>query len=184
MKLTQAPGRLLTLICAGAVFALTACNPTSRPSAGQPDAAIRLVPDRNGKAPTSGPKGACWQDAITPAVIETVTEQVLLEPEKRDEAGQITAPAVYGSRVQQRVIEDRRRVWFRAPCPIDMTVNYVASVQRALKARGYLLGEVTGEFDPQTLDAIRRFQAERGLDSATLSLDAARELGIAAVDLG
>lgn len=183
MKQVRAQGRLLAVMVIGAIFALAACNQTNSNSTDRFDGAIRLVTDRDGKAPTSGPVGACWQDATTPAVIETVTEQVLLEPEQRGEAGQIIAPAVYGSKVHQRVVEERRRVWFRAPCPIELTLNYVASVQRALKARGYLSGPVTGAFDAETLDAIRRFQAERGLDSPQLSLDAARELGIAAIDL-
>lgn len=175
--------RALALPVVLALLALGACT-DSAPRPGTPGgSAIRLVADRDGKAPTNGPRGACWQDATTPAVIETVTEQVLVEPEKRDAAGVVIAPAVYGSQSHQRVVEERRRVWFRAPCPIELTVNYVASVQRALKARGYHLGPLTGEFDAETRDAIRRFQAERGLDSPLLSLDAARELGIAAIDL-
>jgi hypothetical protein len=175
---------VLPMAVFAATLTLTACTAPEIPADAPPGTGIRLVADRNGKAPTNGPKGACWQDAITPAVIETVTEQVLLEPERRNEAGTVIAPAVYGSQTHQRLVADRSRVWFRAPCPIELTVNYVASVQRALKARGYLSGDVTGELDAPTRDAIRRFQAERGLDSPLLSLEAARELGIAAIDLG
>jgi hypothetical protein len=164
------------------VLGLAGCTNTG--TSPPPSTTIRLVPDRDGKAPKAGPDGACWQDATTPAVIETVTEQVLLEPEIRDAAGLVTAPGVYGSQTHQRLVKDRSRVWFRAPCPLDVTVNYLASVQRALKARGYFTGVLSGALDPQTLDAIRRFQAERGLDSPHLSLDTARELGISAIDLG
>ena len=42
---------------------------------------------------------------------------------------------------------------------------------------------VTGEMNPETAEAVRRFQAERGLDSPVLSLGAARELGLAATSL-
>lgn len=60
---------------------------------------------------------------------------------------------------------------------------FLASLQRALKARGLYLGEVTGEWNAATAEGVRRFQAERGLDSPRLSLAAARELGLIAVDL-
>jgi uncharacterized protein (DUF2126 family) len=53
-------------------------------------------------------------------------------------------------------------------------------LQRALKARGLFPGAVTGVEDAATREATRRFQAARGLDSGTLSLAAARELGIVA----
>jgi peptidoglycan hydrolase-like protein with peptidoglycan-binding domain len=42
---------------------------------------------------------------------------------------------------------------------------------------------ITGEMNPETAEAVRRFQAERGLDSPVLSLAAARELGLAATSL-
>ena len=36
--------------------------------------------------------------------------------------------------------------------------------------------------DPATAEALRRFQAERGLDSPLLSLGAAKELGLISTD--
>jgi len=63
-----------------------------------------------------------------------------------------------------------------------MTPEFTATLQRALKARGFYLLPLTGVMDGPTRDAIRRYQHSRGLDSDHLSLAAARELGIVAVD--
>jgi hypothetical protein len=76
------------------------------------------------------------------------------------------------------MVQDREEVWFRAPCPAEQTVQFTASLQRALKARGLYLLPVTGTVDAATGEAIRRFQAQRGLDSPILSLAAAQELGL------
>ena len=80
-------------------------------------------------------------------------------------------------------LRDREEVWFRAPCPADYTLEFVATLQRALKARGYYLMDLTGQLDAGTRDAVRRYQADRGLDSARLSLAAARELGLLPTEL-
>lgn len=137
----------------------------------------------SGDGPPKGPAGACWASDITPAVIETVTEQVLVTPEVRDEAGRITTPAAFRTDTRQRMVQDREEVWFRAPCPDEIDIEFVATLQRALKARGLYLLPLSGVIDAPTRDAIRRFQAERGLDSPTLSLAAAQELGIVATGL-
>lgn len=126
--------------------------------------------------------GRCWANDVTPAVIETVTEQIEAAPAGPDENG-VMQPAVYHSETQQRIVKDREEVWFATPCPADMTVEFIATVQRALKARGFYMLPLTGEMDAATRDAIRRFQEPLGLDSPVLSLGAARDLGIVATDL-
>lgn len=137
-----------------------------------------------GEGPPPAKAGECWASAVTPAVIETVTEQVVVTPETRDASGAVVAPASFQTKTHQRMVQDRETVWFRAPCPTEMTVQFVASLQRALKARGLYLLPVTGALDEDTAEAIRRFQAERGLDSPVLSLGAARDLGLINADLG
>jgi peptidoglycan hydrolase-like protein with peptidoglycan-binding domain len=77
-------------------------------------------------------------------------------------------------------VQDRAQVWFPAPCAADMTLDLIATLQRALKARGFYLLPLTGVYDAPTMAAVRRYQAGRGLDSPKLSLGAARELGIVA----
>lgn len=133
--------------------------------------------------PPAKPEGACWESDVTPAVIETVTEQVVVTPEARDAAGRVVTPATYRTDTRTRILRDREEIWFRAPCPAEQTLEFVTTLQRALKARGLYLLPLTGVMDAGTREAVRRFQAERGLDSARLSLAAARELGLVTVAL-
>lgn len=136
-----------------------------------------------GEGPPPSPNGECWAASVTPAIIETVTEQVMVAEELRDAAGTVVQPAAFQTRTQQRMVQDREEVWFRAPCPEEQTVQFVASLQRALKARGLYLADITGTMDATTSDAIRRFQEPRGLDSPILSLATAQELGLISTDL-
>lgn len=140
-----------------------------------------LVAKRGTRPPSEG-AGICWADDVTPAIIETVTEQVLVSPEQRGPDGSVTRAAVFQSEAAQRIVQDRRAVWFRTPCPEVLTLDYVASLQRALKARGYYRGDLTGQLDAQTRRAIRQFQEPLGLDSERLSLAAAQRLGISATE--
>lgn len=168
-------GGALALLLAG-------CNPAQVAAPSRADLGIELV-RRKDAGPPIGPEGACWASDTTPAVIETVTEQIVVSEEQRDDAGRVVAPATFQTKTHQRMVQDHEEVWFRAPCAADMTVSFVATLQRALKARGLYLAAVTGALDAATDDAVRRFQAERGLDSPTLSLAAAKELGLIATDL-
>lgn len=115
-------------------------------------------------------------------VVETVTEQIVTSPEKLGPDGAVIAPASYRTETHQRIVQEREEIWFRAPCAQEWTVDFVATLQRALKARGYYLLPVSGELDAPTREAVHRFQIDRGLDSPQLSLAAAQELGIIAVD--
>lgn len=166
-----------------AAAALTGC--TTAPVTGPAQADLQIEQVRlKGEGPPKGPEGACWDKDVTPAVIETVTEQIHVTDEVRDDQGRVVAPATFRTVTSQRMVRDRQEVWFRAPCPADVTVAFVASLQRALKARGLYAEAVTGAWNPATAEAVRRFQAARGLDSPRLSLAAARELGLIAVDVG
>lgn len=161
---------------------LGACSSAKVEAPGQTMLAREVV-RLKGDGPPPSPDGECWASSVTPAVIETVTEQVVVTEEVRDETGAVVSPASYQTQTHQKMVQDREEVWFRAPCPADQTVQFVASLQRALKARGLYVQPVTGEMDADTAEAVRRFQAERGLDSPVLSLAAARELGIATTAL-
>lgn len=142
-----------------------------------PDLRVELYP-KTGPTPPQGAPEFCWGSDTTPAVIDTYTEHVQLKPERRDDAGQLISAAVFRTEVKQEIVQDRQEVWFRAPCPADMTQDFVATVQRALKARGLYMAPLTGQFDGPTRHAIRQYQSPLGLDSEHLSLAAARSLGI------
>jgi hypothetical protein len=167
------------LLIGTATFALAGC--VGAGGGGQGDLTAGLVA-AIGDAPPSVPEGACWARDTTPAVIETEMRQEMVAPARVAKDG-TQVPASFRSVTQQKIVQDRRDVWFQRPCDDQMTVGFVASLQRALKARGLYRAPVTGVMDTATTDAVRRYQAARGLDSAVLSLAAARDLGIAPTDL-
>ena len=130
--------------------------------------------------PLTASEDACHARETTPAVIETVTEQVLLQPASVDVTGTVLYPAVYKTETRQKIVRERKELWFETPCPELLTPDFIASLQRALSARGYYIGPISGRMGPPTRWAVRRFQKEQGLDSATLSIAAARHLGLIA----
>lgn len=167
-------------VLALAVLGLTACQSSAVPEApSRSDLKIELI-RLTQPGPPKGPEGACWQSDVTPLVIETVSEQVMVSDAQRNADGVVTAPASFRTNTHQRIVQEREEIWFRSPCPSEMTVDFVATLQRALKARGLYLLPLTGQMDPATQGAVQRYQADRGLDSPLLSLTAARELGIIA----
>ncbi|MFN4153067.1 MAG: peptidoglycan-binding domain-containing protein [Paracoccaceae bacterium] len=176
--------RNASLALFGATLWLAACQQAGVPEApGRADLSMDLV-RLTGQGPPKGPEGACWASDVTPMVIETVTEQVMVSAARQGADGQVLTPAVFRSEIRQKIVRDREQIWFRSPCPQEMTVDFIASLQRALKARGLYVLPLTGEMDAATRAALRRFQAERGLESDRLSLSAARELGLVTADLG
>ncbi|WP_353342965.1 peptidoglycan-binding domain-containing protein [Litorivita sp. NS0012-18] len=132
-------------------------------------------------APPGAKPGTCWGRHDVPAVIETVTEQIMLQPAEVMSDGTVLAPAVFKTETRQQILRERRETWFERPCDDVMTPEFIATLQRALAARGHYSGAVSGEMSAKTLRAIRAYQAAQGLDSAVLSLAAARKLGLIAV---
>lgn len=138
---------------------------------------FELVPEEvttRNMAPPGAAPGTCWGRDATPAVIETVTEQVILE--------EAESP-IYQTETSQQIITPREDTWFETPCDDVMTPEFTASVQRALQARGHYRGPITGRMDGRTQAAIRAYQKPQGLDSGLLSLAAARQMGLMEVDL-
>lgn len=152
-------------------------------AAGPSSLAADLVHSKSAEPPSTIP-GECWADAVTPAVFETDTTHQLVQAATPAKDGQPAHQAEYQTITRQRIVQDRQNVWFRTPCPADMTPDFIGTLQRALLARGYYSGPLTGVMDAPTKAALRRFQAERGLDSAILSLGAARMLGLVTYNLG
>lgn len=161
---------------------LAACQPTADISAPE-KADLSKGVIRNKAAAPKGKAGECWATDTTPAVIETVSEQVEATPAKTDANGKVVTPATYATETHQRILRDRQAIHFRTPCPSEMTADFIASVQRALKARGFYLNRVTGDMDRATRDAIRRFQEPLGLNSSILSLAGAKTLGLVRTEL-
>lgn len=168
----------LTIHCAAIALALVpalaGCNMAARPKA--PIQANLRDETVHGDRPT-GPKGACWASDETPAVIETITDHIA-------EQATATSDAGYRTETRQQIVKPREQIWFRTPCDVDLTPDVIATLQRALAARGLYSGNPTGTLDAATRAAIRAFQIPRGLNSDRLLLATARDLGVIAADFG
>lgn len=169
------PAPLIAQLACG--LALAACTmPGTPPAPGQ----FQLATD----APPQAAPGTCWGKTVTPAIIETVERDVLVQPAQISTDGRIQQPPIYKSETRTEIVEPRREDWQRVPCTSDLSPDLIASLQRALTARGFYAGPPTGEMDRLTQAAIRRYQAENGgPDSGILTVRAARSLGLWTVDL-
>lgn len=78
------------------------------------------------------------------------------------------------------VIEEKA---FRVPCPEVMTRDFIATLQRALAARGQYDGPITGHVDQATRNAVHLFQRANGFNSPVLTLETAQRLGLVPADI-
>lgn len=74
-------------------------------------------------------------------------------------------------------------VAFRVPCREQMGQGFVETLQRALSARGFFEGPVTGMADGQTRAAVQAFQKANGFNSPILTLDTAQRLGLVPIEV-
>ena len=126
--------------------------------------------------------GTCFARATTPAIIETVTEQIMVQPAVVRSDGTVDTPAAFRTVTRQQILRERREVEFETPYASVMTPEFIASVQRALLARGYYIGAITGQIDTRTSRAIERFQTDQNdVHTTTLTLRSARALGLVAL---
>ncbi|MBV0911733.1 peptidoglycan-binding domain-containing protein [Anianabacter salinae] len=175
--------RSLAPLAGAACLALAACGPGGM--GGTVPAVASFTEPEVTRFKTEAPPGsnpdACYGRDVSPATVETITEQVLLQPAEVRSDGTVIYPAVYKTETQQRIVKERRELWFETPCTRDLTPDFVASLQRALDARGYYRGPFSGEMDARTRAAVRAYQKPQGLDSGIVSSAAARKLGLVAV---
>nr|WP_246002242.1 peptidoglycan-binding domain-containing protein [Pacificibacter maritimus] len=132
-------------------------------------------------APPGADPAACFGRHTTPAIVETVTEQVVVQPPQISADGTVSYPATYRTETRQEIVRERKELWFETLCEDALTPDFVASVQRALAVRGQYSGNANGKMDRATRRAIRAYQSAQGLDSEILSLAAARKLGLVAL---
>ena len=124
----------------------------------------------------------CYFEKITPAEISTQVKTRLVQPEKRNTAGQLVSPAQYETTRTQTITKTRSVTKIDAVCPEDMTPEFIASLQRAFQARGLFSSTITGSIDTSTRRAILNFQTARGVESATVMKATAQELGLVVFD--
>ena len=160
------------------LWVLAACDPAVPDDAADAPVTLAGLP---GHAPPGAPPGTCWDRIVTPAVVETVTEQVLATPAELNPDGSVARPAAYRTETRQQILRERQESWFETVCADALTGEFVASLQRALAVRGAYRGTVTGLVDTATREAVLEYQRSTGLESGSLSLEAARSLGLVAV---
>ncbi|QDC11641.1 peptidoglycan-binding protein [Oceanicola sp. D3] len=131
------------------------------------------------EAPPSATPGSCWDKETTPPETVTVIVPTLVQPAQLTATGEVISPPIYRRAPQEQITKPAVQRWFETPCSDELTPEYISSLQRALAVRGHYNGPVTGKLDTRTRRAIRSFQQPQGLDSDTLSLAAARVLGLA-----
>ncbi|KEO55160.1 peptidoglycan-binding domain-containing protein [Thioclava pacifica] len=174
---TRGAGRA-ALFFAG-LLALAGCQeeatPQGKPARPPAQTLAKVLMERK---PADDAQG-CYAELKAPATVETVSDQVQVVPEQRDPTtGEITQPAIYREVSSQRIVEASRARYFPSVCSGDLTPGFVAMLQRALAVRGLYSGPADGKLDPATGRAITAYQKPRGLDSPTLSVRAAQELGL------
>ncbi len=174
----MAPSRQFTSLVLGAVIMASTAT-----------AANRIVTasenPNNPNLPANASPNSCFAHEYQPAIIETVTEKTPLKPARVAvdiETGEtrIIKPATFDTVTVQRIIREREEFWFETLCPHLYTERFVNSLQRALRARGFYTGELTGWMDLQTNIAIKLYQRQFGMNSEILSRQTAEEFGLAA----
>lgn len=130
-------------------------------------------------APAGARPGSCWAREVTPAVIESVAEREQIAPRSYSADGTTEFPAQYVTRYRSEIVEPRKAFEFETVCGGDLNPQFIASLQRALQARGYYLHAITGTLDTQTDAAIRAYQRDQENPAGLLSIQTARDFGLA-----
>jgi topoisomerase IA-like protein len=133
--------------------------------------------------PTVSQSKACRIRYTTPAIVETVTKQVLLEPESLGTDPQtgkviVISPAVYRTETEQKIVRARQEGWAEIICANEQSIIFIQSLQRALAARGHYGGAITGVIDKRTKRALRKAQKGAGVNTAEVTLDLAENYGL------
>ncbi|WP_338014541.1 peptidoglycan-binding domain-containing protein [Rhodophyticola sp. CCM32] len=143
------------------LLVLCACDTTA-----PPDISGLIAPNTvevsRGMGPPGADPNACYGRETTPAVIETVTDQIMLQPPQISSAGHVQEPAIFVTETRQQIVRERRELWFETPCQAEIgDPAFLSDLQRALAARDLYRGRITGVMDGRTRRAIRAFQAPR-----------------------
>jgi len=170
---SQAKRALVALV----VLAGCAAAPSDQANLSRLNAAGQLT----GDGPADAPPGTCWAKSIQPAILESAEQTVLVVPPQIDENGEVLSPAIYRKELRPIIVRDRQETWFETPCDDVLTGEFIASLQRALAARGTYDGSITGTMDAATRSAVRRFQEPDGIESGEVSMATARKLGLVAI---
>lgn len=162
-----------------ALVVLAGC--TVAPSDQAKSSRLNAAGQLTGDGPADAAPGTCWAKSIQPAILENMEQTVLVVPPQTDETGEVLSPAIYRKELRPKIVQERQETWFETPCDEVLTEEFIASLQRALAARGWYNGPTTGVMDAATRSAVRRFQEPDGIESGEISMSTARKLGLVAI---
>lgn len=131
--------------------------------------------------PADAAADTCWTQETRGAEVAVEVAEVTVEPPGLAPDGTLREAPITRTERRETVVRPAAELWFEALCPEELGEARIAALQRALEARALHDGPVTGRLDEATRDAVRAYQAPRGLDSATLSRAAARQMGLVPV---
>ena len=110
-----------------------------------------------------------------PAEYQTVKVRKLVEPAQERT---IEVPAEYQTVVKREKISDSHLEWKSILCETNTTRDVIASLQRALKMRGYDPGRIDGVLGQETLSAVSTYQRNKGMASGQLTMETLRSLNV------
>ncbi len=138
------------------------------------------------------------REEITPAVFQTITKKVLVEPGRalpiqvQPEFAHIPVTTVQKqAQVNEFKVEPKTEAlpltvytsapqltWRRVLCEKDASPILVRQLQEALQQKGYPVGSVDGKLGQRTVNAIDKFQHDNELATGLLTYEAMESLGI------
>ncbi|WP_367581112.1 hypothetical protein [Sulfitobacter pontiacus] len=71
-----------------------------------------------------------------------MTEQVQVQPAQISSTGEIQSLPIYRTETRQKIVSPRVDNWFETPCISALTPDVIATLQRALEARGFYGGAI------------------------------------------
>lgn len=116
------------------------------------------------------------EEYTVPAVYKKQKVKVVITPAHVET---VEIPAVYNDVAQQRLVTEAQPVWREVLCDKNASPAKISEIQRELNKRGYDAGPVDGHLGPQTVAAMQKFQADKGLPQGQVSVEAVRALGVA-----
>lgn len=119
-----------------------------------------------------------------PAHVESVTIPAVYEKRKVREVvteamtSTVQIPAVYQDVQKSRMVHEAQPVWREVLCDKNASPDVITAIQHALVEHGYNPGAIDGQLGSQTVSAMQKFEADRGLPQGQVSVEAVQALGV------
>lgn len=117
------------------------------------------------------------EDVVIPAVYQKQKVREIVTPGHTEV---VNVPAVFQDVAKSRMVNDPQPVWRQVLCSRNASPAKIAEIQRALAQRGYNPGPDDGRLGSQTVSAMQKFQADKGLAQGQISVEAVEALGLSA----